>query len=425
MATKFKGLIPYTQADKQQAAFQGLLDLGAALTQAGGYSTMPVSFAQGFGAGGRAFQKGYKGSLQRVRDEQIADLQAQAAQAGLLKDQMAIDAAKRKVEDEKRARMAGDRYAMSQRMGGAMGPTVAAGQADAAMDPARKALLAADPYGMAKSDYAAAAAAGVASKAHERKLEIEDARAGKPTSAYQNYLKSGYPGTFMQYQLALKSASAPKTTVDMKGETKEAEEWGKTLVSRANAVLDKGDAATGKLHQLNIASQIASNPDAMASDLATSVGTFATSLGIRLPEGFASRVTNSQQFESVTKKMLLEELRTQKGPQTEGDAQRAEKTLATLSNTPQARVFIMDMGKALARRDVAKADFYRKFRMERGTFDGVEAAWNKEVGSMPIFGVNPKSGQPVFFDEFMRAVKQSNPGATDAQIKDLWVKKYG
>ncbi len=53
------------------------------------------------------------------------------------------------------------------------------------------------------------------------------------------------------------------------------------------------------------------------------------------------------------------------------------------------------------------------------------ARWTWEVGSMPLFGVNQKSGNPVFFDEYMRVMKSQHPNATEDQIRNQWVTDYG
>ena len=48
-----------------------------------------------------------------------------------------------------------------------------------------------------------------------------------------------------------------------------------------------------------------------------------------------------------------------KGPQTEGDADRAKDTFAKLGNTPKANAFILDLAQATAERDARRAAWYR------------------------------------------------------------------
>lgn len=73
---------------------------------------------------------------------------------------------------------------------------------------------------------------------------------------------------------------------------------------------------------------------------------------------------NAQTFRSVISKQVNEELLLQKGPQTEGDAQRAFNIQAQLSNRPEANDFIMDMARATNNQRIAKAKFFAENRKE-------------------------------------------------------------
>lgn len=82
MANGFKGLL-VTPEQKQQAAYQGLLNLGTQLMATGGYSDRPTSFAQALGQGGQGFMQGYQGSLDRARQQQMQNMHAQSKQMEL------------------------------------------------------------------------------------------------------------------------------------------------------------------------------------------------------------------------------------------------------------------------------------------------------------------------------------------------------
>jgi len=163
--------------DKHQAVYQGLLNLGKNLSSAGGPSTMPTSFLSALGQGGAGFGQGYQSSIDKAKQGQIADMQYQQMQAEAEKTRLAIEAAKRQQAQQKQQQLAADRYSMSQQMGGAQGPTVAAGQAQTAMDPARRAMLEADGLGVAQSDIATKAANATSFLEHQRKMEIERLKA--------------------------------------------------------------------------------------------------------------------------------------------------------------------------------------------------------------------------------------------------------
>ncbi len=80
-------------------------------------------------------------------------------------------------------------------------------------------------------------------------------------------------------------------------------------------------------------------------------------LGSKEAQDFAS---SAQAFNSVVNRQIFTLLQDQKGPQTEGDAQRAVNTFASLENTPQANQFIIDFTKAVANKKNSEASHYRK-----------------------------------------------------------------
>jgi hypothetical protein len=76
-------------------------------------------------------------------------------------------------------------------------------------------------------------------------------------------------------------------------------------------------------------------------------------------EDAKSLASNSQTFRSIQARQVNDELNAAKGPQTEGDAQRAKTTYASLGNTPQANQYINDLQKAIIKRKNAEAKYYR------------------------------------------------------------------
>lgn len=67
---------------------------------------------------------------------------------------------------------------------------------------------------------------------------------------------------------------------------------------------------------------------------------------------------NAEQFNSLMFRQNWELLVQQKGVQTEGDAQRAQKVFAQLGNRPEANEFIWDFAKAVNDASLRKAKFY-------------------------------------------------------------------
>jgi hypothetical protein len=86
---------------------------------------------------------------------------------------------------------------------------------------------------------------------------------------------------------------------------------------------------------------------------------------------------NADQFRSVTMNFLLEKLAAQKGPQTEGDAQRALKTLASMDNLQDANMFILDLTESLNQQTIEKANFMDQYDQTKTNLQGYRTAWGQ------------------------------------------------
>jgi len=91
-----------------------------------------------------------------------------------------------------------------------------------------------------------------------------------------------------------------------------------------------------------------------------------------------SLASNAQTFKAIQARQVNEELNAAKGPQTEGDAQRAASAYASLGNTPQANQFINSLQRAIIKRKNAEAAFYRKnynSALQAGDLSQLERDW--------------------------------------------------
>lgn len=99
--------------------------------------------------------------------------------------------------------------------------------------------------------------------------------------------------------------------------------------------------------------------------------------------------SNAQTFNAIRGKQTWEMLGAQKGPQTEGDAQRAQATYAQLGNTPEANKFINAFQRAVIKRQQAEAKFYNQHYNEAlsaGDLSQLERDWlNTPQAQMSIF----------------------------------------
>lgn len=102
--------------------------------------------------------------------------------------------------------------------------------------------------------------------------------------------------------------------------------------------------------------------------------------GVKDAQAFAGDAQTFQKFVMDTNWELLNQA---KGPQTEGDAQRALQTFAKLENTPNANRFILDFTAATAKLVKEKAAFIdREARGRRGDMAGIEQAWHEQNRSV-------------------------------------------
>lgn len=131
--------------------------------------------------------------------------------------------------------------------------------------------------------------------------------------------------------------------------------------------------------------------------------------------------SKGQIFDQASFKNLLDTLAAQKGPQTEGDAQRAMKTFAQMSNTVDANIFILDYMEALANRQETMAEFVNA----RLPDDARPQDMNKALGEFrryarrtPLVAKSPNTGQVTTYYKYKAAAQKA--GLNDTQIDDNW-----
>lgn len=147
--------------------------------------------------------------------------------------------------------------------------------------------------------------------------------------------------------------------------------------------LDSGKAATDMSNSISAMRNI--NPSTgWGADAKAAAASFLTGIGVA-PKNVELYAANSQKMQSVAMDRLLTVLGQQKGPQTEGDAQRASQTFVSLKNTPQANDFILDFAQAKANQDSRKAMFYEQalpLAQKEGDLTKVDREWRKIQGSI-------------------------------------------
>ena len=171
---KYPGLL-INQGDKDQALYQGLLNMGSNM---GGFSSSPTGFMQQLGKGGAALGQGYQGAIAKTKQDQLQEMQAQSQQAQMEAQMMKIEKAKQAKLDDERQRQAGIDYQANM-----MGPQTAETQA----------RYSADPFAAMTQDISTRASFDAASLEHQRRLEIEQAKISGKDPAMDWALVNGKP----------------------------------------------------------------------------------------------------------------------------------------------------------------------------------------------------------------------------------------
>ena len=162
-------------------------------------------------------------------------------------------------------------------------------------------------------------------------------------------------------------------------------DWLKTSYA---PVLSAGDAAKDMLTSVQTAriGLAAAGPTGWGKEAQVGAAGVLSALGVPQAEKVA---TGAAIFQNAGIKQIHSVLNAATGVQTEGDAQRASKTFATLGTTPKANEFILDMAQAVAERNAKKAAFYREalpLAKQTGDLQEVDRRWMKlepSVWSMP------------------------------------------
>ena len=130
---------------------------------------------------------------------------------------------------------------------------------------------------------------------------------------------------------------------------------------------------------------------------AAQIGRLGRGLGADTSTWGMADPTKAELFQSGVMRKLLDELAAQKGPQTEGDADRALKTFAQLGNTTDANRWLLEYASNLLNRKIERAEFYNEhLRANDGKLDVTERQWKKYRDTLPsITKEHPMPNNPV------------------------------
>ena len=265
---------------------------------------------------------------------------------------------------------------------------------------------------------------GMKKKLEEIKLGGKDTR----TNLMKNLQAQGLkPGTKL-YQDAMAAGLKKGPLVQQVGESAYKKEMGKIRAQKYGKIIESRDDAAKTNFYLSQALAAIDDPIGVASAFTNSIGTFATQLGLRLGDKWEKKLTASQKFQGLMGNILAAKLALQKGPQTNEDANRMERTMANLGNTKEARIFFIKSMTALNNRTIEKAAFYENWETQKGSIKGAEKEWQKSISKMPLIAIRKTAdggNQPILYNEFLKESQKANPAYSNSEIKEIWIKRYG
>jgi len=146
-----------------------------------------------------------------------------------------------------------------------------------------------------------------------------------------------------------------------------------------------GESAQGRIEQANIArAALSKGLGGWGDQTKASMANVLSGLGLA-SDKVKDYAADAQIFQKVAMERLWSTLNDAAGPQTEGDAGRASKTYASLSNTPKANAFILDLAQAQAERDKLRANFYthaQPIAKSSGDLTEVDREWQARTPSI-------------------------------------------
>lgn len=218
--------------------------------------------------------------------------------------------------------------------------------------------------------------------------KIPEKPAEQPSAVreYEFAKAQGFQGTFEQWQLAQRRASA--TNVTFGQEKEEAKTVGKGFGEQYIEVQKAGLAANTKLANLDrMQGLLEGVTTGKLTPVGTELASYAKSLGFNIDE----KLGNKQAIDALSKEMALQ-LRNPSGgagmPGALSDQDRRflEAMVAGLGKDPQANKLIIDGMRGLAKRDKEVAQLARDYRRKKGQLDeGFFDELDKFSKSNPLF----------------------------------------
>lgn len=239
------------------------------------------------------------------------------------------------------------------------------------------------------------------------------------TSLQKNLEAAGLQQGTPEFQAAVLKATTKPQTVIGTGETEEVKALAKQRVARFGDIQKAADNATSLLDNLNQLDAIDVQTGAL-EPAKVAIAAVAEGFGIDASE--IANATNAQAFNAVSGRLVNEVLNAATGPQTDQDADRARRTIATLGDTPGAAQFKNNSMRSVALRQVEQRDFIADQLDQDKNLSQANKSWREFKRKTPALSsvVKGPEGLPVFFYQFKDNAQQQRPGISEQEIIDAW-----
>ena len=249
------------------------------------------------------------------------------------------------------------------------------------------------------------------------KMSMDELKAARDKIGHSFLQKSMTPLEYQELLVKQKKAGEPLVKVQVGAEkqptieelqAKQKEEFYKKYYGeKGKHIIDVVKAGRDAIGALDNADQLLAFKDARTGKLepikASIAATF-RSLGMETVAKMIGDAPTAEKLESIANRGIFNLLILASGVQTEGDAQRARATMATLGDTPEAFRFKANLMKATAMRQIEMGQFFDDQMREHVDPDDLDNAWREYREGVPNISdrlMDPENPTaPMFYFQF-------------------------
>lgn len=139
-----------------------------------------------------------------------------------------------------------------------------------------------------------------------------------------------------------------------------------------------------------------------------------------------ANVSGTEAYKALGLTYINSQMANAKGPQTEGDFRRFEKTFSSLGKSPLANQWLIDNVTANNDRQIEQHQFYQDYVNKNGenSWQTVDNAWQAYKADIPMVAgsdrLNAKTGLPYLWNQYQKDYRSENPDARREQIIEAW-----